>query len=142
MITNKNEEPSYFHRSLVHVTKMLLRKPESKYFLCPSEENYMLDAEYLKKIPQPIFLYNIKYNVDNHKYNDPNQYINDVISVFRNVKLNCKGNKEIISDASNKMSLYFNSLQGSIPRECRDKMCDLQRLTELRFQRYLINKKS
>lgn len=142
MNPEKDKEPSYFHRSLVYVTNLILRKPQARYFLYPSEENCMINTEQLRKIPHPIFLYNIKHNVENHKYTDPHQYINDVISVFRNIKLNCKENKDVIINASNKMSLYFNSLQGSIPRECRDKMCDLQRLTELRFHRYLSNKKS
>lgn len=99
--------------------------------------------DYFNIVMKPMCFYKVQEKLDNHEYKTPDDFIDDVRLIWQNAKL-YNHQTHLIYKTADTLAKKFEILIGSLPHVLTEseKCSALQRLVELRFARYRMNKKT
>ena len=132
-----------FYRTCKDIIQNLMSTENSYFFFKPVDPEADGAPDYFSIVMKPMCFYKVQEKLDNNEYKTPNEFIEDVRLIWQNAKL-YNHPSHLIYKTANILAHKFEILIGSLPQIVSeaDKCSALQRLVELRFARYRINKKS
>jgi len=132
-----------FYQQCKKIIQDIMSESGSFYFYRPVDPVKDGAPDYYSIIDKPMSFFDIQEKLDKKLYKTPNEFINDVRTIWRNAKL-YNSPEHTIYKIANDLSKKFEVLSGSLPREITegDKLSKLQLYVELRTHRYLLSKES
>lgn len=120
-----------------------MRIPDSIYFFKPVDPALDGAPDYYKYIQEPMCLLTIQQKLDNREYKSPDEFIRDMNLIWMNAE-QYNHHTHLIYKGADTLAKKFQICSASLPRgiEEDDKNNALQRLVELQFLRYRMNKKT
>ena len=137
----EKKEPAFYHQAR-EIIQQLMGSEHSYFFFKPDPADEA-SPEYLRNITRPMCFFTIQEKLDGKKYKYPEEFIQDVRLIWQNAKLSQQSSHPMFK-AAEQLSRKFETLLTSLPRtvSASAKQSDLQRLVELRFGRYKMNKET
>ena len=137
----KAKIPSFYHPAR-EIIQQLMASENSFYFFKPDPADEA-SPEYLQANPRPMCFFTIQEKLDQCEYKYPEEFVTDVRQIWQSAKLTQSSSHPMFK-ASEQLSRKFEMLLTSLPKTVSNtaKQSDMQRLIELRFGRYRMNKET
>lgn len=139
----KKESKECFHKIAQDIVLQIMQQPDAFFFFKPVDPDVDCAPGYFAIVTRPMSLFLVQQKLDNMEYNDPQEFIDDMHLIWQNAKSYNLPTTSIYKTADT-LSRKFDILASSLPHylsEC-EKESGIQKLIELRFLRYRMNKKT
>ena len=133
--------PAFYHPAREIIQQLMAT--ENSYFFFKPDPADEASPEYLQTITRPMCFFTIQEKLDALEYKNPEEFVQDVRHIWQNAKLS-QSSSHPLCKAADQLSRKFEMLLTSLPKTVSPsaKQSDLQRLLELRFGRYRMNKET
>jgi hypothetical protein len=128
------------HRSCQDIIEQIMGQESSFFFFRPVHPDEDGAPDYLRFIARPMSILDVQANLDDGKYGSFEPFIVDMRQIWQNALIYNKP-QHAIYRAVAKLSQHFELLAAALPHRA-DQDGRLQRLIELRFANYRMQKRS
>ena len=139
--THEEVRREQFYLAAQEIVQTIMENDNALCFWEPVNPEVEYAPNYYLIIPSPMCFFEVQEKLDQKKYNCPEEFIEDVRTIWQNAKIYNNPSHQIYKTAHN-LANKFEILASTLPHTLSEseKNSGLQRLVELRFQRYRMNK--
>ena len=139
--THAEVRKEQFYLAAQEIVQAIMAQDNAFYFWQPVNPETDRAPDYYQIIPCPMCFFDVQEKLDQKKYEYPEEFIEDVRKIWANAKI-YNNPSDIIYKTAHILANKFEVLASTLPHTLSDeeKNSGLQRLIELRFQRYRMNK--
>ncbi|KAH0794867.1 Bromodomain containing protein [Histomonas meleagridis] len=140
-ITRESIYREQFYRTCQDIVQQIMNSDNSFYFFKPVDPELDGAPNYYEIILTPMSIFVVQDKLDKKLYNTPEEFIQDMRQIWINAK-QYNHQTHTIYKAADLLAQKFEILASSLPRSIPpgSQSSALQRLVELRFLRYRLNK--
>lgn len=140
---DQEDKHADFYSVCQNIIQEINSQPEAFYFFKPIDPIQDYAADYYEVIPKPMCLFIVQNKLDNMEYTNPDEFAEDMFLIFQNAKKYNSAESAISRGADTlrkKLMVLLSSLPHFLSKE--EKLSGVQRLVELRFLSYRMQKKT
>lgn len=130
-----------FYRIAQNIVQQIMSHNDAFYFFKPVDPEVDCAPDYYSFVTEPMCLFFVQQKIDNNEYENPQQFINDMHLIWQNAKSYNHPTTSVYKSAdalAKKFELLASQLPQFVTNE--EKYDGVQRLIELNFLRYRMNK--
>lgn len=141
LLTHEQVRNEQFYKAAQEIVQTIMGMESAFYFWKPVDPDTDGAPEYYNIIPCPMSFLQVQDKLDRKVYKSPEEFITDVRNIWQNAKI-YNHPSHAIYKAAHTCAIKFEILASTLPHKLNEseKSSGLQRLVELRFQRYRMNK--
>ena len=130
-----------FYRTCQDIVQQIMSSENAFYFFKPVDPELDGAPNYYDNILNPMSIFVVQDKLDKKQYDSPDEFIQDMRQIWVNAK-QYNHQSHTIYKAADALAQKFEILASSLPRAIPpgSRNSALQRLVELRFLRYRMNK--